>query len=503
MVSKIKEAIQDNLVKRRYRWYQEQIQKQTLTYDEWIREKEAQEDETLRAEHRVEHAEVISYDECRADFDVRRYAHGATPTDVLIFHAPDASPDTRGISHVLSWFEAHPETVIAYADEDEIDVAGKRKNPWLKPDWSPDTLMSCFYFGGFFAVRRQAMENCPWLADENPLRNLYDLVLRLTEIENGTAHIDSVLFHHEKIEVWGMEETYDDLKKAAYVRRGWPLTPSGKVSIIIPTKDHPHILSNCIHSVLESGNYRDFEIIVVDNGSNEQNRARIERMRDMLKEDFRFVYHYEPMEFNFSKMCNLGVSLATGDYILLLNDDIEITQDNWLEKLMEKAVLPHVGAVGAKLYYPDDTIQHAGVLMGINGSAGHSHKSYPRTAVGDMYRLVTTQNYMAVTGACLMTKASLYRAFGGLDEEKFAVAYNDVDYCLKLWQKGLLNVYTPRAEAYHYESKSRGLDTLSENAKRYEREKANFYAKYQQYIDNYDPYYNPHFNNLFENFGLK
>ena len=301
MVSKIKEAIQDNLVKRRYRWYQEQIQKQTLTYDEWIREKEAQEDEALRAGHRAEHAEVISYDECRADFDVRRYAHGATPADVLIFHAPDASPDTRGISHVLSWFEAHPETVIAYADEDEIDEAGKRKNPWLKPDWSPDTLMSCFYFGGFFAVRRQAMENCPWLADENPLRNLYDLVLRLTEIENGTAHIDSVLFHHEKIEVWGMEETYDDLKKAAYVRRGWSLTPSGKVSIIIPTKDHPHILSNCIHSVLESGNYRDFEIIVVDNGSNEQNRARIERMRDMLKEDFRFVYHYEPMELDFSR----------------------------------------------------------------------------------------------------------------------------------------------------------------------------------------------------------
>ena len=176
---------------------------------------------------------------------------------------------------------------------------------------------------------------------------------------------------------------------------------------------------------------------------------------------------------------------------------------DFLRELLSYSQRPDVGAVGAKLYYPDDTIQHAGVLMGINGSAGHSHKSYPRTAVGDMYRLVTTQNYMAVTGACLMTKASLYRAFCGLDEEKFAVAYNDVDYCLKLWQKGLLNVYTPRAEAYHYESKSRGLDTLSENAKRYEREKANFYAKYQQYIDNYDPYYNPHFNNLFENFGLK
>ena len=194
---------------------------------------------------------------------------------------------------------------------------------------------------------------------------------------------------------------------------------------------------------------------------------------------------------------------AEGDYLLLLNNDIEVLSSDFLRELLSYSQRPDVGAVGAKLYYPDDTIQHAGVLMGINGSAGHSHKSYPRTAVGDMYRLVTTQNYMAVTGACLMTKASLYRAFGGLDEEKFAVAYNDVDYCLKLWQKGLLNVYTPRAEAYHYESKSRGLDTLSENAKRYEREKANFYAKYQQYIDNYDPYYNPHFNNLFENFGLK
>ena len=162
-----------------------------------------------------------------------------------------------------------------------------------------------------------------------------------------------------------------------------------------------------------------------------------------------------------------------------------------------------MGAVGAKLYYPDDTIQHAGVLMGINGSAGHSHKSYPRTAVGDMYRLVTTQDYMAVTGACLMTRTSLYRELGGLDEKDFAVAYNDVDYCLKLWQRGLVNVYTPRAEAYHYESKSRGLDTTGENARRYEREKAAFYHKYRQWIDNYDPYYNPHFNNLYENFGLK
>ena len=487
MVSKIKETIQNNLVKKRYRWYQEQIQKQTLTYDEWIREKEAQEDETLRAEHRVEHAEVISYDECRADFDVRRYAHGATPADVLIFHAPDASPDTRGISHVLSWFEAHPETVIAYADEDEIDEAGKRKNPWLKPDWSPDTLMSCFYFGGFFAVRRQAMENCPWLADENPLRNLYDLVLRLTEIENGTAHIDSVLFHHEKIEVWGMEETYDDLKKAAYVRRGWPLTPSGKVSIIIPTKDHPHILSNCIHSVLESGNYRDFEIIVVDNGSNEQNRARIERMRDMLNEDFRFVYHYEPMEFNFSKMCNLGVSLATGDYILLLNDDIEITQDNWLEKLMEKAVLPHVGAVGAKLIYPGtEIIQHAGIT---NIHLGPAHKLQFRSDALEFYfgRNRMAMDVLGVTGACLLVKKSIYDQAGGLSEQ-LRVAFNDVEFCYHVYEMGYYNVVRNDVTLTHHESLSRGADDSTEKLRRLHQE-LNLLYELHPSLYGTDPFY--------------
>ena len=200
---------------------------------------------------------------------------------------------------------------------------------------------------------------------------------------------------------------------------------------------------------------------------------------------------------------NLGLRAARGRYLLLLNNDVEVINGDWLTQMVGECSQPGVGLCGAMLYYPDDTIQHAGVLMGINGSAGHSHKSYPRKAVGDLYRLVTTQDYMAVTGACLMTKTELYRAAGGLDEAKFAVAYNDVDYCLKLWQKGLLNVYTPRAEAYHYESKSRGLDTTPENAARYAREKANFYTKYHEYIDHYDPYYNPHFNNLFENFGLK
>lgn len=281
----------------------------------------------------------------------------------------------------------------------------------------------------------------------------------------------------------------------------YELTGRPLISVLIPNKDHTDDLDRCLASLYKNAGYDNFEVIVIENNSTDPATETYYQTLPQRFDRCRVVRYQGP--FNFSAINNFGAQFAQGEHLLLLNNDIEVLSGDFLRELLSYSQRPDVGAVGAKLYYPDDTIQHAGVLMGINGSAGHSHKSYARTAVGDMYRLVTTQNYMAVTGACLMTKTSLYKAAGGLDEEKFAVAYNDVDYCMKLWQQGLLNVYTPRAEAYHYESKSRGLDTLSENAKRYEREKANFYAKYQQYIDNYDPYYNPHFNNLFENFGLK
>ena len=299
----------------------------------------------------------------------------------------------------------------------------------------------------------------------------------------------------------GRTGTVEDGLFPSTYRVKWDIEGDPKVSILIPNKDHTDDLEKCLYSIWSKTEWDNFEVIVIENNSTDPATFAYYETLPSRFADCRVVYYKGA--FNFSAINNFGATFAEGEHLLLLNNDIEVLSSDFLRELLSYSQRPDVGAVGAKLYYPDDTIQHAGVLMGINGSAGHSHKSYPRTAVGDMYRLVTTQNYMAVTGACLMTKASLYRAFGGLDEEKFAVAYNDVDYCLKLWQKGLLNVYTPRAEAYHYESKSRGLDTLSENAKRYEREKANFYAKYQQYIDNYDPYYNPHFNNLFENFGLK
>ena len=397
----------------------------------------------------------------------------------------------------------------------------------FKPDYAPDYLLCCNYICHLAVFQKALWDEIGGERPECDGSQDHDLFLRLVEKTGGAAHVPQVLYYWrvhagstsggtdakpyvaaaakkalaDHLARTGRTGAVEDGLFPSTYRVKWDIVGDPKVSILIPNKDHTDDLEKCLHSIWAKTDWDNFEVIVIENNSTDPATFAYYETLPSRFADCRVVY-YKGV-FNFSAINNFGATFAEGEHLLLLNNDIEVLSHDFLRELLSYSQRPDVGAVGAKLYYPDDTIQHAGVLMGINGSAGHSHKSYPRTAVGDMYRLVTTQNYMAVTGACLMTKASLYRAFGGLDEEKFAVAYNDVDYCLKLWQKGLLNVYTPRAEAYHYESKSRGLDTLSENAKRYEREKANFYAKYQQYIDNYDPYYNPHFNNLFENFGLK
>ena len=419
---------------------------------------------------------------------------------------------------------------FVYSDEIILSADLKELGGYhFKPDFAPDYLRGVNFITHLAVFSRLLLDAAgAYESKEFDGAQDHDLILRLTEKAQRIEHIKKVLYiwrGHAGSTAAGMEAkpyaiaageraidaqlqrlglpgramAVPDAPGAFQVR--YELTGSPLISVLIPNKDHTDDLDRCLTSLYKNAGYDNFEVIVIENNSTDPATeayyqtipGRFARCR---------VVRYKGA-FNFSAINNFGAQFADGEHLLLLNNDIEVLSHDFLRELLSYSQRPDVGAVGAKLYYPDDTIQHAGVLMGINGSAGHSHKSYPRTAVGDMYRLVTTQDYMAVTGACLMTKTALYRAIGGLDEEKFAVAYNDVDYCLKLWQRGLLNVYTPRAEAYHYESKSRGLDTLSENAKRYEREKANFYAKYQQYIDNYDPYYNPHFNNLFENFGLK
>ena len=257
----------------------------------------------------------------------------------------------------------------------------------------------------------------------------------------GVRAIDAQL---KRLNLPGKAMQVEDAPGAFQVR--YELTGHPLVSVMIPNKDHIDDLDRCLKSLYANAGYDNFEVLVIENNSEQQETFAYYKTMPERYPNSRVVTYVGP--FNFSAVNNLGARFAKGEHLLLLNNDIEVLSHDFLRELLSYSQRPDVGAVGAKLYYPDDTIQHAGVIMGINGSAGHSHKSYPRKAVGDLYRLVTTQDYMAVTGACLMTKTELYRAAGGLDEAKFAVAYNDVDYCLKLWQKGLLNVYTPRAEAY-------------------------------------------------------
>lgn len=419
---------------------------------------------------------------------------------------------------------------FVYSDEIVLSDDFKQLGGYhFKPDFSPDYLRGVNYITHLAVFSRKLLNAAGAYEDPNfDGAQDHDLILRLTEKATKIHHIKKCLYvwraaagstaqtmdakpyaiaagerainaHLQRIGLQGEARAIPGAPGAFQLH--YELTGHPRITVMIPNKDHTDDLDRCLTSLYKNAGYDNFEVLVIENNSTDPETERYYAQIPQKFANCRVVRYQGG--FNFSAINNFGAQFANGEHLLLLNNDIEITSKDFLRELLSYSQRPDVGAVGAKLIYPDNEIQHAGVIMGINGSAGHSHKGHPADAVGDMYRLVTTQDFMAVTGACLMTKTAIYREMGGLDAEKFAVAYNDVDYCLKLWKKGLLNVYTPLAQAIHYESRSRGLDTLSENAKRYEREKANFYEKYQPYIDNYDPYYNPHFTNKVENFGLR
>lgn len=419
---------------------------------------------------------------------------------------------------------------FVYSDEIVLSDNFKQLGGYhFKPDFAPDYLRGVNYITHLAVFSRKLLNAAGAYEDPNfDGAQDHDLILRLTEKATKIHHIKKCLYvwraaagstaqtmdakpyavaagerainaHLQRVGLQGEARAIPGAPGAFQLH--YKLTGHPRITVMIPNKDHTDDLDRCLTSLYQNAGYDNFEVLVIENNSADPETERYYAQIPQKFANCRVVRYQGG--FNFSAINNFGAQFANGEHLLLLNNDIEITSKDFLRELLSYSQRPDVGAVGAKLIYPDNEIQHAGVIMGINGSAGHSHKGHPADAVGDMYRLVTTQDFMAVTGACLMTKTALYREMGGLDEEKFAVAYNDVDYCLKLWKKGLLNVYTPLAQAIHYESRSRGLDTLSENAKRYEREKANFYEKYQPYIDNYDPYYNPHFTNKVENFGLR
>lgn len=482
----LKKTLQEPMRRRQTRKYEERISSQTVAYHDWILKKEKAEREGSALLGQELSIEYIAYSGCGEAFSLKD-----ADADLTVFYGDGGKPEKEEMGLLADYFARHPQVLIAYGDEDEVDVSSgepRRKNPWLKPDWSPDTLISYFYFGNIFAVRTEACREIPWLGSRDFRKNLYDFCLKAVEIKGEAGHIDSVLFHNTcPICPFGMEEKYEDIKKEAYIRRGWPLKPEGMVSIVIPSKDNPGVLSTCVHSILEASTYRNFEIIVIDNGSSEKNKERIHLMLSQMQEECRFRYIYEPMEFNFSAMCNKGAELAKGDYILLLNDDIEIIQEDWLDKMLEKAMLPHVGAVGVKLLYPgSNTIQHAGIT---NIRLGPAHKLQFRDDRNDYYFLRNRLCFdvLGVTGACLMVKKSTYEAVGGLSET-LRVAFNDVELCYHLYDMGYVNVVRNDVALYHHESLSRGMDDSVEKLKRLHQELNMLYELHPS-IYGQDPFY--------------
>ncbi|MBQ7582431.1 MAG: glycosyltransferase family 2 protein, partial [Lachnospiraceae bacterium] len=401
----------------------------------------------------------------------------------------------------------------------------------FKPDFAIDNLRANNFICHFSVFDRDLLTKAGLFRPEFDGSQDHDMIFRLTAAAKKIVHVPKILYywrsHAGSVAADINAKTYAiDAAKGAVAahltacgfsgfriestrafetifRIRYRLTEKPLVSILIPNKDHVEDLRRCIHSITERSSYPDYEIIVMENNSTEEETfAYYEQIRQhpaIRVEEYRG-------DFNYAKINNFGASKAKGKYLILLNNDTEVITRNWIEELLMFAQREDVGAVGCMLYYEDYSIQHAGIVLGLGAhrTAGHTHYRMNKENLGYMGRLCYAQDVSAVTGACMMVEKSLYDAVSGLSEE-FAVALNDVDFCLKLREKGYLNVFTPFAELFHYESRSRGTDVenaSSENEKRYNEESALFREKWKKVLEAGDPYYNPNFSLDYSNYVL-
>ncbi len=399
----------------------------------------------------------------------------------------------------------------------------------FKPDYAIDNLRANNYICHFSAFSRHLLEGTELFRSQFDGSQDHDMILRLTTRAKRVVHVPKLLYYWrshkasvasdisaklyciesakgavaDHLRTCGMEHFEITSTRAfeTIFRIRYQLTAYPKLSILIANKDHYEDLSRCVSSILEQSTYENYEIIIVENNSTTR------EIREYYEEIGRHprvrVVTYEG-PFNYSRINNYGASFAEGDFLLLLNNDTQVITVNWMEEMLMYAQRRDVGAVGAKLYYEDKTIQHAGIVLGLGAhrTAGHTHYKVNIENVGYMGRLCYAQDVSAVTGACLLVRREWFDRLGGLDES-FAVALNDVDFCLRLRGLGLLNVFTPFAELYHFESKSRGLDDSSERAARYDEESARFREKWKAVLEAGDPYYNPNFSLDRSDFSLR
>jgi len=390
-----------------------------------------------------------------------------------------------------------------YSDEDRLDSNKKRCNPRFKPDYSPDTLLSFNYIGYVTCIKKNLIKKVGlYDLDLNGVE-AYDMNLKCSEQAKNIYHIAKILFHsydldnNSTLDKKAIEASLkrrnisakvvlDEISNYHYLK--YEIKDNPLVSIIIPTKDHVDVLKNCIDSIYLKTSYKNFEIIVIDNNSQEEETKSY--LKDLKKLDNVVVLNYNK-EFNYSKINNYAVKKARGNYVILLNNDTEVISEDWIESMLGYASKKHIGAVGAKLFYFDDTVQHVGVVLGLGGVASHVFLGASENDPGIFGRMRVPYNYSAVTAACLMVNKQKYLDVNGLDEN-LKVAYNDIDLNIKLLEKGYYNVVLPQVKLYHYESKSRGYDTSGEKLKRFMKESETMYQKWPNQIRN-DRFYNSNY----------
>lgn len=444
---------------------------------------------------------------------------------VLLDHDDTLAP--HALFAVAKALQSHPSAQLLYSDEDKLDERGERCTPYFKPDFSPDLLYSQNYFSHLGVYRRELVQAVGGFRPGYEGSQDYDLVLRcIARVADwgDIVHIPQVLYHwrmaagstasgHEQKAYANdaarraLQDYFDSRKEPVTVtvsapgtyRHSWRTPGTAPlVSLIIPTRDGYAMLKTCIDSILTQTSYSQFEILLVDNQSScADTLAYMDHLASTGK--VRVLRYDQP--FNYSAINNFAARHARGSILGLINNDVEVISPDWLTEMVGHAVRLDIGCVGAKLYYPNQTIQHAGVICGIGGIAGHSHRHFTRDSTGYFSRLSLIHNLSAVTAAVLLVRKEIFDAVGGLDEAGLPVAFNDVDLCLKVMTAGYRNLWTPFAELYHYESVSRGSDETPEKQQRFLGECEVMQKRWAPLLAR-DPYYNPNLTRQREDYSL-
>lgn len=434
----------------------------------------------------------------------------------------------NALLHVAIAINENTGCKIIYSDEDKIDINGMRFEPHFKSDWNPELFYSQNYVSHLGVYQTSLLKKVKGFRTGVEGSQDYDLMLRCLEhVEpEQIVHIPHILYHWRVLEgstamaageksytsdagVKALKHHFAKLNRSIRVEIGpapntyrvhWPIPKNPPlVSLLIPTRDRRNLTEVAVRSILEKTSYKNFEIIILDNGSVEQDTLEFFAEIQLEYENVRVINYDYP--FNYSAINNFGAKFAKGKLIGLVNNDVEVINNGWLTEMVSYAIRKEVGCVGAKLYYSNDTIQHAGVICSLGGVAGHSHKHFHRDHPGYFYRLKLPQTLSAVTAACLLVRKEVFAEVKGLDEENLKVAFNDVDFCLRVQAAGYRNLWTPYAELYHYESISRGAEDSPEKIRRFQSEIEFMKSRWSVILDR-DPYYNPNLTKDREDFSL-